>query len=130
MIPLSGRVPRRASGPSRSWVDDGGGLLYVSLKYVLAFRVFATKRIYRRKGDVTGGPRGPHHRPARLGGGPRHPMEQSPPGPPLSLLWTPSPCQVNRNFGYRFVHFREYFLCNFYETQKQQKTGTGTMASC
>jgi hypothetical protein len=30
MIPLSDRVPRRASGPSRTWVDDGGGLQYFS----------------------------------------------------------------------------------------------------
>jgi hypothetical protein len=35
-----------------------------------------------------------------------------------------------RNFGFRFVQFREYFLCNFSEIQKQQKTGTGTVASC
>jgi hypothetical protein len=26
-------------------------------------------------------------------------------------------------FGFCFVHFREYFLCNFSETQKRQKTG-------
>jgi hypothetical protein len=25
-------------------------------------------------------------------------------------------------FGFCFVQFREYFLCNFSETQKQQKT--------
>jgi hypothetical protein len=25
--------------------------------------------------------------------------------------------------GFSFVQFREYFLCNFSETQKQQKTG-------
>jgi hypothetical protein len=25
--------------------------------------------------------------------------------------------------GFGFVHFREYFPCNFSETQKQQKTG-------
>jgi hypothetical protein len=42
MIPLSGRVPGRASGPSQSHVDDGGGLQYVSWKDLLAFRVFAT----------------------------------------------------------------------------------------
>jgi hypothetical protein len=30
----------------------------------------------------------------------------------------------NRNFGLRFVQFQEYFLCNFSETQKQQKTGS------
>jgi hypothetical protein len=35
----------------------------------------------------------------------------------------------NRKFGFRFVQFLEYFLYNFSEIQKQQKTGTGTMAS-
>jgi hypothetical protein len=29
----------------------------------------------------------------------------------------------NRSFGFCFVQFREYFLCSFSETQKQQKTG-------
>jgi hypothetical protein len=29
----------------------------------------------------------------------------------------------NRRFGLRFVQFREYFMCSFSETQKQQKTG-------
>jgi hypothetical protein len=33
-IPLSGRVPGRASGPSRSWVDDGGGSRCVSGKVI------------------------------------------------------------------------------------------------
>jgi hypothetical protein len=32
VIPLSGRVPGRASGASRSRIDDGGGLQYVSRK--------------------------------------------------------------------------------------------------
>jgi hypothetical protein len=35
----------------------------------------------------------------------------------------------NRNFRLCFVQLWEYFLCNFSETQKQQKTGTGTVAS-
>jgi hypothetical protein len=51
MIPLSGRVPKRASRPSRSQVDDGSGLQYVSWKIVWALRVFTMKGIYRRKGD-------------------------------------------------------------------------------
>jgi hypothetical protein len=118
MIPLSDRVPGRASGPSRTWVDDGGGLQYVSWKDVWALRVFAMKGIYRRKGDVRGGPGGPHHLVARPGGGQRHPLVRLPPGCSPSLLWTPSLCQVNRNFGFRFVQFREYFLCNFSKTQK------------
>jgi hypothetical protein len=29
----------------------------------------------------------------------------------------------NRRFGLCFIQFQEYFLCNFSETQKQQKTG-------
>jgi hypothetical protein len=33
-IPLSGRVPGRASGPSRSRVDDSGGSRYVSGKLI------------------------------------------------------------------------------------------------
>jgi hypothetical protein len=130
MITLSGRVPRRASGPSRSRVDDDGGLHYVSWIDVSGHRFFVTEGIYRRKGDIRGRLRGPQQGLARPGGRPRHPMVWPPPGPPPSLLWTPSSCQVNRNFGFRFVQFWEYFLCNFFEIQKQQKTRTSTMASC
>jgi hypothetical protein len=61
MISLSDRVLGRASGPSRSQDDDGGGLQYVSWKSVSSFRVFLTKGIYRWKGDVRGWTRGPHH---------------------------------------------------------------------
>jgi hypothetical protein len=71
----------------------------------LGLRVFTRKKIYRRKGGVRGGPRGPHHLVARPGSGLRHPMVQPPPGPPPSLLWTPSLCQVNRYFGFRFIQF-------------------------
>jgi hypothetical protein len=38
--------------------------------------------------------------------------------PPPSLLWTPSRIGKNRNFGFYFVQFQEYFRCNFSETQK------------
>jgi hypothetical protein len=97
---------------------------------VFGLRVFSMKGIYRRKGDVRGWIRGPHHLVAWPGGGPRHPMVRLPPGCSPSLPWTPSSCQVNRNFGFCFVQLREYFLCNFSEMQKLQKTGTGTVASC
>jgi hypothetical protein len=48
VIPLSDRVPGRASGPSQSRVDDGGGLQYVSWKIdrVLGFS---------RRGEYIGG---------------------------------------------------------------------------
>jgi hypothetical protein len=130
MTPLSGRVPRRASRPSQSRDDDGGGLPYVSWKIVRPLRVFPSKGIYRRKGDVRGWTRGPHHLVAWPGGCPRHPMVRLPSGPPPSLLWTLSSCQVNRNFGFYFVQFREYFQCNFSKTQKQHKIGTSIVASC
>jgi hypothetical protein len=84
------RVPGRASGPSQSWDDDGGGWQYVSWKSARPPRVFPLKGIYRRKGDVRGWTRGPHHLVARPGGGPHHPMVRPPPGPAPSPLWTPS----------------------------------------
>jgi hypothetical protein len=130
MIPLSGRVPGRASGPSQSRDNDGGGLQYVSWKSVRLLRVFPSKGIYRLKGDVRRWTRWSHHLVARPGGGPCHPMVRLPVGPSPSLLWTPSSCQVNRNFSFCFVQFREYFPCNFSETQKHQKIGTGTVACC
>jgi hypothetical protein len=130
MISLSGRVPGRASGPSRSRDDGGDGFQYVSWKSVCLFRVFLSKGIYRRKGDVRRWTRCSHHLVVWPGGGLRHPMVRLPLGPSPSLLWTPSLCQVNRNFGFRFVQFREYFLCNFSETKNIRKQGTGTVASC
>jgi hypothetical protein len=42
----------------------------------------------------------------------------------LRLLFGSLEASVNfRMFGFCFVQFREYFMCNFSETQKQQKTG-------
>jgi hypothetical protein len=86
MIPLSGKVPRKASRPFGSQDDDGSGLQYVSLKSVCLPRVFLLKGIYRRKGDVRGWTWGPHHLVAWPGGSPRHPMVRLPSGPPPSLL--------------------------------------------
>jgi hypothetical protein len=78
MIPLSDGVPGRASRPSRSRDDDDSGLQYVSWKSVRPLMVFPSKGIYRRKGDVRGLTRVPHHLVARPGGGPRHPMVRLP----------------------------------------------------
>jgi hypothetical protein len=124
------RVPGRASGPSRSRVNNGGNLQYVFWKSVRAFRVFSTEGINRWKGDVRRWTRWSHHLEAQPRDGPRHHMVWLPLCPPSALLCTPSSCQVIRNFSFCFVQFREYFLCNFSKTQKQQKIGTGTVASC
>jgi hypothetical protein len=131
VIPLSGRVPRRASRPSRSCVDDGGGLQYVFWKRVRPLG-------FSRRGEYIGGRAmswgglGAHTTWWRGQGVARATLWRgcplAPPLPP-SLLWTPSRVGKNRNFGFCFVQFREYFMCNFSKTQKQQKTGTGTVAS-
>jgi hypothetical protein len=76
-----------------------------------------------RKGDVRGWTRRSHPLVARARPRPRHHRVWLAPGPSPILFWTPSSCQVIRDFGFCFVQFREYFLCNFSETQKQQKIG-------
>jgi hypothetical protein len=113
----------RASRPSRSRIDDGGGLQYVLWKIDWVFRVFPSRGIYRRKGSVGRWARWPHHLVVRASGWLRHPMVWLAPSPPPSQLWAPSRIGKNRNFGFCFVQFREYFLCSFSKIQKQQKIG-------
>jgi hypothetical protein len=48
VIPLSGRVPGRAFGPSRSRIDDSGGLKYVSRNIDRVFR-------FSHRGEYIGG---------------------------------------------------------------------------
>jgi hypothetical protein len=118
-----GNSPSRQGAGTETSIPRNWSLMAAALWNFLwmdadSFRVFATEGIYRRKGNVRGHPGGPHHLVARLGGDPRHPMVWPAPGPPSSLLWTPSLCRENRRFGFRFVQFREYFLYNFPEIQK------------
>jgi hypothetical protein len=119
-ISLSGRVPGRAPRSSRSCDGDGGSLQYVSWKRDPSLRFFPSRGTYRRKGIVRGGASWPHHGTARPGDGPRPPMVSLAPGPPSSHLWSSQSFGKNRRFGFCFVQFREYFLCNFSETQKKQ----------
>jgi hypothetical protein len=121
VIPLSGRVPGRASRPSQSRVDDGGGLQYVFWKIDWGLG-------FSRRGDYIGGR-------AASGGGLGSPTtwwrgqglgRTTPwcvwPLDPLRLCFGLRLVSGNRNFGFCFIQFREYFLCSFSETQKQQKT--------
>jgi hypothetical protein len=85
-------------------------------------RVFLTEGLNRRMGDVRGWTRRSHPLVARPRPGSRHQQVWLAPGPSLALLWTPSSCQVIRDFSFCFIQFQEYFPCNFSETQKQQKT--------
>lgn len=71
-----------------------------------------------------GGGRGTHTLPGRDQGWTRAQGWCGHPGAPLRLCFgLRGRVGKNRNFGFRIVQFREYFLCNFSETQKQQKTG-------
>jgi hypothetical protein len=121
---------RTETSVPRNWSSMAAALRNFSWIDADSFRVFALEAIYRQKGDVKGHLGGPHHTVVRPGGTRATPWC----GRLLALL---RPCfglrlrvGKNKRFGFRFVPFREYFLYNFSETQKQQKTGTGTVASC
>jgi hypothetical protein len=82
-------------------------------------RFFPSGGLYRRRGSIRSGPGGAHHRAVRPGPGPR-PLVVRPPLVPFRLLFGSLEASVNFwMFGFCFVQFQEYFLCNFSETQKQ-----------
>jgi hypothetical protein len=110
------QVSGRAPGSSRS--RDGGSLQYVSWKRDPSLRFFPLRGLYRRKGSVRSGTRQPHHRWARPGAGPRPLVVSLAPGPPPSHHRSSRSFGKIRRFAFYFVQFREYFLCNFSETQK------------
>jgi hypothetical protein len=122
-IPLSGRVPGRASGPSQSRVNDGGRSQCVSRK-LIRYLGFSRRGVFIGKGaasevDQVGLTIG--RRDQALGRTPwwwDHHLAQ------LCLLFGVLEALLNIwMFGFCFVQFRKYFLCNFSETQKQQKIG-------
>jgi hypothetical protein len=108
-------------------------LVVCFLEKSLGLRVFPSRGLTRRKGDIRGWTRRSHPLVAWTrrshplvawpGAGPCHHRVWLAPGPSPALLWTPSSCQVIMDFSFCFIQFREYFMCNFSETQKQQETG-------
>jgi hypothetical protein len=122
-IPLSVRVPRRASGPSRSQVDNSGRSRCVSRK-LIGYLGFSHRGVFIGEGAasevdqvaLTIGRRGQ--------GMGRAPWRWDQPLALLRLLFGLLEASLNiGTFGFCFVQFREYFLCNFSKTQQQQKTG-------
>jgi hypothetical protein len=85
---------------------------------------FSVPRLYIGEGALSGGGQGAlTHR--GHGQGPGHAaLLCGALMAPLRLLFGSLEASVSFwMFGFCFVQFREYFLCSFSETQKQQKTG-------
>jgi hypothetical protein len=61
VIPLSGRVPGRASGPSRSRVDDGGGSQYIS-EILIGYLGFSRRGVFIGEGASSKVDQGDHTR--------------------------------------------------------------------
>jgi hypothetical protein len=117
-IPLSGRVPGRASGPSRSRVNDGGGSRCVSRK-VIGSLGFSRRGVLIGEGAASEVDRGGLTHRGRGQGLGRAALLCGRLVAPVRLLFGPLEASVNFwIFGFCFVQFREYFLCNFSETQK------------
>jgi hypothetical protein len=106
---------------ARNWSSMAAVLWNFSWMDADYFRVFASEGIYRRKGDVRGHPGGPHHLVVRQGV--THTTLWC--GQPLALLRLCFGLRLrvgkNRRFGFRFVQFREYFLCNFLKHKNSRK---------
>jgi hypothetical protein len=129
VIPLSGRAPGRASGPSRYRVDDGGVLQYVSWKIDRVLRVFLSMGIYRQKGGVRRWTRGPYQALARPEGGLRHGVVRLPSGSPLSQLWTPSRFRKIGTLAFVLSNSENIFCVAFLKHKISRKQGIGTVAS-
>jgi hypothetical protein len=129
VIPLFGRVSRRAFGPSRSRVDDGGGLQYVSWKLIGGFRFSRREEYIGGRAVSEGGPGGHTTWWRGQGLGRAHPMVRLAPGP------------LRLSFGLRLVSGKigtlafvssnsENISCvAFLKHQNSIKQGIGTVAS-
>jgi hypothetical protein len=128
---LSGRVPGRAPGSSRSRFDDGGGLQYVSQKSDPSLRFFPSRELYRRRGIVRRWTRWSHHKWAWPGAGPRPLVVRLAPAPPLRLIFGLREASIKIG-GSAFVSSNSENISRvtFLKHKNNRKQGTGTVASC
>jgi hypothetical protein len=113
VIPLSGRVPGRASGPSRSWVDDGGGSRCVSGK-LIGYLGFSNQGVFIGEGAASEVDQGGHTCRGCGQGLGRAALLCGQPVAPLRLLYGILEASLYIwMFDFYFIQFREYFLCNF-----------------
>jgi hypothetical protein len=121
-LPHPGRVPeqRLLSPKIRRRRRSCGTLLEISLTPL----GFSVSRLYIGEGASSGGCQGALTCRGRGQGPGRAALLCGALVAPLRLLFGSLEASVNFwMFGFCFVQFREYFLCSFSETQKQQKTG-------
>jgi hypothetical protein len=123
VIPLSRRVPGRASGPSRSLSRRRWRITMCSGK-LIGYLGFFHRGVFIGEGASSEVDRGGlTHRGHGQGLG-RAALVCGPLVVPLRLLFgSLEASRKNKTSGTCFVQFREYFLCITSETQKQQKTG-------
>jgi hypothetical protein len=120
---LSGRVPGRASGSSRSSSRRRRRIEMCSGK-VIGYLGFSRWGVFIGEGGSSGVDRGDLTRRGRGQGPGRAALLCGALVAPLRLLFGSLEASVKFwATGFGFVQFREYFLCNFSETQKQQKIG-------
>jgi hypothetical protein len=113
VIPLSGRVPGRASGSSRSRVDDGGGSRYISGK-VIGCLGFSRRGVFIGEGAASEVDQGGLTTRGRGPGAGRAALWCGRPVAPLRLLFGSLEASVNFwMFGSCFVQFQEYFCVTF-----------------
>jgi hypothetical protein len=105
VIPLSGRVPGRASGPSLSQVDGGGGSQCVSGK-VIGSLGFSRRGVFIGEGAVSEVDQGGLTTGGRGPGAGRAPWWCGRPVAPLRLLFGLLEASLNIwMFGFCFVQF-------------------------
>jgi hypothetical protein len=122
-LPRPGGVPeqRLLSSEIRQRRQRSCGTLSGNLPTPLGFSV---PRLYIGEGASSGGCQGALTHRGRGQGPGRAALLCGALMAPLRLLFGSLEASVNFwTFDFCFVQFREYFLCNFSKTQKQQKTG-------
>jgi hypothetical protein len=85
---------------------------------------FSVPRLYIGEGATSGGCQGALTHRGRGQGPGRATLLCGALVAPIRLLFGSLEASVNFwTFGFCFVQFQQYFLCNFFETQKQQRKG-------
>jgi hypothetical protein len=128
--PLSDRVPERASGPSRSQVDDGGGSRCVSGK-VIGCLGFSRRGVFIGEGAVSEVDQGGLTHRGRGQGLGRTALLCGQPMARVRLLFGLLEASLNnRRFGFVSSNSLNISCVTFPKHKNSRKQGTDTVASC